>query len=848
MSRIKDSLLKLFKEHRILMWYDAEKQFTEEWEALDLDAVQKIEVSGNEFAVKCKILSDFPKDKFILYLPYARPNDEQNWLFDIEETNHVFLTDQSAMFLQDLDLPINSGTREWVNSHIEFFKAKDRLNKLKTLIRKSDKINTLTEKMCQVALSADTQSVEDLLRVYAIAMADESDERISKDLERFNLTQDFWKRIVRHFWKRSGNEEKQEVSLDGFGIYDFLIELFRKNLSLDRDRSKLNESAIVLLDKWKDIKSFSASFEIISKKIEHDLAIEDKIESLSIDDLIKDDLYEIIDHHLIVQLASMLANTDIEHQRIKDYIKLRSNTYWYGKYQYLYASLMAAANFKYAVQQFSTITCENYFSTFKNYTEEWYQVDMYYRQFLESYRLTNQHVVLSTLSDELSKIYSNKWLLGINEKWQHLIDSEKEWYLGNKAQRNFFSQVLKPRYLDKQTKVFVIISDALRYECGRELHEKINKEQKRLGSELDYQVTGLPSYTQLGMAALLPHKEISFGEGDDILLDGKSTKGLAARAKILADNMNARATAILAEELMKIPSRSNAAKDLVQNHDVVYIYHNRIDKVGDDKTSEDKLVDSVREEINFLIEVVKKVANMNGNHVVVTSDHGFIYQHDLLDQSDFLNTKIEGQIAKDTRRYVIGNNLSANENFMLFSANDLQIQSEVDVLIPKGINRLRKQGSGSRYVHGGASLLETVTPILYIQRKREDTLREVEIDIINLSNNRITTNIHRVQFYQKEAVKEQIVPTEIKAYFAIIEEENVSEIISNTYTHTFDSESNLSTDREESFSFSISSSVTNSQNVYLCIETRLRGTVQWELTKKHKYSISIAMGRDFDFF
>ena len=300
MNRIKDSLLKLYKEHRILMWYDAEQQFTNEWDALSLDKVQKIEVNGDEFAVKCKVLIDFPKDKFLLYLPFAKPDDEQNWLFDIEETNHVFLTDQSAMFLQDLDLPINSATREWVNKHIEFFKAKERLSKFKTLIVKSDKLDILTDKMCQVSMGADTESVEDLLRVYAIAMADDTDDKLTKDLERFDLLSDFWKRVVRYFWKRKSNDEKQEINLDGFGIYDFIIELFRKNMSLDSDRSILNESAIVLLDKWKDIKSFSESFEKISRKIELDLSIEDKIEEQSIDMLINDDLYEAIDKYMIV--------------------------------------------------------------------------------------------------------------------------------------------------------------------------------------------------------------------------------------------------------------------------------------------------------------------------------------------------------------------------------------------------------------------------------------------------------------------------------------------------------------------------------------------------------------------
>ena len=45
----------------------------------------------------------------------------------------------------------------------------------------------------------------------------------------------------------------------------------------------------------------------------------------------------------------------------------------------------------------------------------------------------------------------------------------------------------------------------------------------------------LPSYTALGMAALLPHKELSYKPEvpDDVFVDGVSSKGLANRSKIL---------------------------------------------------------------------------------------------------------------------------------------------------------------------------------------------------------------------------------------------------------------------------------------------------------------------------
>ena len=44
--------------------------------------------------------------------------------------------------------------------------------------------------------------------------------------------------------------------------------------------------------------------------------------------------------------------------------------------------------------------------------------------------------------------------------------------------------------------------------------------------------TMLPSYTQLGMAALLPNEEIALQENGTVFVDGQSTAGLDNRAKI----------------------------------------------------------------------------------------------------------------------------------------------------------------------------------------------------------------------------------------------------------------------------------------------------------------------------
>ncbi|MEX2409975.1 MAG: BREX-1 system phosphatase PglZ type A, partial [Candidatus Paceibacterota bacterium] len=104
MSKIQQSIEKLLEKHRILLWYDAEQSFAEEFESLDLKSATKLEVNGNEFETKVHVLHQKPKEKFLLYLPIEKPGNEENWLLDIELAHHVYHTNQEALYLQEIGL------------------------------------------------------------------------------------------------------------------------------------------------------------------------------------------------------------------------------------------------------------------------------------------------------------------------------------------------------------------------------------------------------------------------------------------------------------------------------------------------------------------------------------------------------------------------------------------------------------------------------------------------------------------------------------------------------------------------------------------------------------------------
>ena len=106
MSKIEESLANLFQKHRIILWYDEEQSFGEEYASLTLPGVEKIRVENNELAVKHTIYVKNAGGKFLLYLPHPHPENEENWLLDVELANYLFHTDREAMTLQELELSI----------------------------------------------------------------------------------------------------------------------------------------------------------------------------------------------------------------------------------------------------------------------------------------------------------------------------------------------------------------------------------------------------------------------------------------------------------------------------------------------------------------------------------------------------------------------------------------------------------------------------------------------------------------------------------------------------------------------------------------------------------------------
>ncbi|WP_298366448.1 BREX-1 system phosphatase PglZ type A [uncultured Lutibacter sp.] len=828
---LENSLIKIFNTSRITFWYDEKKEFAEQYEELDINGVDKIHVQGNEFEVKYRISKQEPNNKFLLYFTDEKPLNEENWLLDLELAHHVFHTDQEAMFMQEIGMGYHF--KELVTEHIEFFKSKERRTKLKELLGEGDQHEDIRGKMLAVLFNTDYVNLSTFIQAHSSEFIDGND-KFDKNLDRYNLTNYYWGKIKHQF-----NYLNEAPS-----IYDFLLEVFSTNFVLD-SKSKLNKESRILLLQWKDTIQFRDSFDQVSEKIALDLDVKSKLNETTIETIIDDDLFRLADFKVIHELVNQLAEGNITTEKVLKFIKQRENKFWNNEFQPFYSCITFGAQFIDKAKETSSTKYKSFDEGIKSYSENLYEVDFIYRKFIWNYRQTKQNRILANLVETVEKIYSNDWLLNNNNNWQKVIDNVEVWPVnkGN-SQRAFFKKHVVP-FIEKKQRLFVIISDALRYECGAELSARLQAEN-RYESSLESMVASLPSYTQLGMASLLPHKEITFKEGSDsVEVDGMSSSGTQGRAKILATNSGVRATAIKAKDFMNFNSATQG-REFVKKHDLIYIYHNRIDNTGDTLETEEKAFDAVEDEMDFLMDMLKKIANMNGNNMIITSDHGFIYQNNQLDESDFIESNHNGTIWKKNRRFVIGEDLKGDNSTTAFTGSQLGLKSDADVLISKSINRLRVSASGSRFVHGGASLQEIVIPVIKVTKKRQDTTSQVDIDIIK-STDRITTNILPVSFIQSDLVTEKVLARIIRA--GIYAEDG--ELLSDQFKYNFDIEQGSERQREVKHRFQLMAKASGkykNQRVQLILEEPVEGTTKWKQYKEYYYTLNISFTNDFDDF
>ncbi len=827
-SQIADKLRHIFTEEnqRLVFWNDGNRDFEDSLETLVLPDVRilRLDKTG-PLEVKTLLELEDPSGKYLIYAPFPEPHINDDWLMDIRLYSRTFRADRASIVLDELGLA-NQAMRAHLERHQAFFRNQERLEKVRKWVQPNDTEDDLDLKiMAALAKAEQPNAFGILMKLFGELAGDETQHMLLpppgvwEDIEKYGLAGSFWDLMAKTFGYGESNPTLTDL------LIRLLVTDFAQGLKGDcpqplrhfllPERS-LALNASVFLSQWRSNINHYATYNALSRKMAAELKIDEHISALDENALMEVMTFESVERQIVRCLKDhLLGKGGFDLVTLKGGIRHRRDGYWAGPlfvtgekgndYQATYNALETAGELlKLREGHLPGLSYPSAGKMYLAYTSELFRYDQLYRQFQEAADQVELRGwdILKELRGIIEACYG--WFIDQAAiVWGSFIDQGKgngllhHWSIKdiNNQQDFYLNYVPTALQASPQGKAYVIISDAFRYEAAEELSREINSKY-RFQSVLDNQLGVLPSYTGLGMAALLPHSAIEYKlqANTDITADGQATASLEQRAKVLAAVPG---TAIKAEELMAM--NKDQGRNFVKPWRVIYIYHNQIDAVGDAAISESQTFSAVRtaiKDISALISFI--INNLNGSHVMVTADHGFMYQEKVpadVDKSG-LDAKPTGTL-KAKKRYVLGTGLGDDKKVW---HGDTQItagtKNSMEFWIPKGANRFHFSG-GARYIHGGAMLQEIVVPVMTVkeltgQAKEKSVIRRVDVSLLGALH-KVVNNVQRFDFIQTDAVSERVLSRTLAVSLR-----DGDELISNEVSLTFDSRSFSMDDRKKS--------------------------------------------------
>lgn len=383
-----------------------------------------------------------------------------------------------------------------------------------------------------------------------------------------------------------------------------------------------------------------------------------------------------------------------------------------------------------------------------------YLIDMIYRHSLEAYHdlSTKENPIEQTINNvkkQMDQEYA-KLCNDLNLEWLTCVLERKDLFdsLSIGKQEDFYNNES-----EQNTKQVVIISDAFRYEVAAELMQELSKE-KHIAKLFPYRAM-LPTETKYCKTALLPHRTLEI-QGTEMMVDGQFLASTEQRTAHLARYREG-AICVKYEDVANADQTSN--RELFK-HPLVYIFHDVIDE-NSHSQNPFEIIRSCRTAINQLSTLVKKLhSSMNVTNVVITADHGFIYNDIHFKEKDKHSTS-DSSIEKKTRYYLTESaaKVEGIVKMPLEKVSSISSDKTLFVAVPIGTNRLAAPG-GYNFAHGGATLQEMIIPVIKSSLRRTDKTEKVGVTLMNHNLNMVSSRL-KFHLIQSEAVSMTIMERKV---------------------------------------------------------------------------------------
>jgi uncharacterized protein (TIGR02687 family) len=799
-----------YPDLKILFFFDESQEFLEEVKSLAIPNIQVEFYTGNAFTTKCKLLNELIDTKVLLYLPMAHPNTQDEY--------HQFPL--LGLLLANKELKLDN-----VGEFMETYGLQRHQKALVTKYMKELKYSGV-QMVCEPILN--TQGFEEVALQKAIVsyflkfktieswsliisklltlLVAKDDSELTKVLAKFadlKLEEIIVQKVsenTSYVMNSLCREELMQAARCIF--YNKITQTIATVNNLDpylsfkiKDQTKivrLNQ----LLNEAETNTHLSSSFNELMKLVSNDIKGDKLIRIYGLDanfaEFSPSMIWAVI-NSLQTQIADAPEAVIKKLDNISIQQSLDEGMQNFLKYLSSMAKLHQMIN---GISSYILNKPEDYL---KAYSEEIYFIDTLYRRAIKAYKLIdyselpssialdNLHLALNDRYEEHTDKLNREWLKCLNH-----FDFEYAKIPAAK-QYEFYKNEVEPL----NQKVVVFISDALRYEVAHDLLSELHGDVKNT-AKIKYMIASIPSKTNIGMAQLLPSSNLVYNNGA-ISNSTISTEGLSNRNAIL----QLIKTDSLAVQYSDIISNSQDKNREIFKNSVVYLYHDVIDSTGDKKVSERRTFDVVPGAIEEIRRMVKSLhATYNVSKVIITADHGFLYNDREIEDKDLESISDPNPLASHNRYIITSSKSQQQLGYSIPLSKTTAFKDNVFVTIPHSVNRYRKQGVGHQFVHGGGSLQELVLPVIESTRKREEVVSKVKPMIINNGGLKVVSNLLRLSILQSTKVSrmEKELTISIGLY-------NNSNLVSNEVFSTLNSTSDSPTERSIRVELTLSSDI-----------------------------------------
>lgn len=843
-----------FYKRRIIFWCDEEREFEDKLDEIVLRDAKLIALTGtNYFAAKKLLGVEDPTGNYVVYcsLSYEKPEDD--WLLDIRLYSEEYRADLISNWMDEMGLPQTAALRKQVKEYRKFFKAAVRREK----IAKQKNIPSVPRQLDMAVMGALAGIVD--VTPYAIikkvlcAGLDTGTNSMYCGFADYGIDKAFWNMV------QKGTGYVADIPNLGHLAAHILLTSATRTMQPE------------YLSKWKDFVSEAHQaycYDFVSEwlhstdadqlreiviRIEEELKLSEQFMKLDVADLVNTETFPCIHELILIKLMTEIADSIIDVNIIRETVEKRRTCVWYEEVKDFYEGILQVANMQDFFKEHTTgFHSAQAVKVWKEYTTEYYKMDTYYRLFHRSYGRSLKtyhaklHDLFSHMMEKAEGLYKN-WFLGqLGENWSKVCAEEMERYgkiLEVPQQTDFYKSKVK----NADNRVFVIISDALRYEVAADLAEQLRRETKSQ-VDLSSMQSIFPTITKFGMAALLPHEKLSVkfqGNIVDVFADGKSTES-HDRDRILKSD---REDSVALKYTDLVTAKRQERSTWVKSKNVVYIYHDTIDEASH---TSDTLVfpacDDAMEELKNIVRII--TSDFGGTNIMITADHGFLYTYSPLTEDDKAdNAGFKNRIIEYGRRYAIMMKDSKPE--YLQYVKFLDGNTDYEAYAPKENVRIKMNGGGLNYVHGGISLQELCVPLIeyhflrkqskeYQRNKEAYDTKPVEISLLSATH-KISNMIFSLNFYQKEAVGDNRAGAVYQVYFT----DGKGKQISDVQKIIADKTSENGQERTFRCSFNLKSLKYDNKEIYYLVIAEEGG----EIKAQEEFQIDIALAvDDFDFF